>query len=88
MPRMKRANKQINKGRNGASVGVSVQLLVRALIEEVQYFIRSLPAHFPGVNLALRQLLCDYVLVSRCCGLTERRRSDNQCDRAVEGDFT
>lgn len=70
-------------------MGVSVHpTVVQALIKEVRYFIKGFPAHFPGVNLAFRQLLCDYVLVSGCCGLTERRRFDNQCDRAVEADFT
>lgn len=62
--------------------------VARALIKEARYFIKGFPAHFPGVNLAFRQLLCDYVLVSRGCGLTERRRFDNQCERAVEADFT
>lgn len=33
-------------------------------MKEVRYFIKGFPAHFPGVNLAFRQLLCDYVLVS------------------------
>lgn len=60
-----------------------------SVTEEVRSFIQGFPAHFPGVNLAAWQLLCDYVLVSRRRrGPAGRRRLHNQCDRAPEADFT
>lgn len=77
-----------NKVNSLSGQGHICPTVVQSLIEDVRYFIKGFLAHFPGVNLALWQLLCDYVLVSLCCGLTEWRWFDNQCDRAVEADFT
>lgn len=80
-----RAKTKVNSLSHHGSIYPTV---VQPLTEDVQYFIKGFLAHFPGVNLALWQLLCDYVLVSLCCGLTEWRGFENQCDQAVEADFT